>query len=157
MCKEKRKSAGSLVFGTGFGSLGQLVHFFQQVDDADAAGGGVVAMEAEHGGGLEDHSLHDLALDGAVVTVKFVDDRAGVAAEYAGPDFAFFEVLCDFHFGDSHEFAVPLVIFLDDVADFAAEQFVDSIKTAGHIVKLLVFSVQFSVRRKSSSGSSPEN
>jgi hypothetical protein len=43
---------------------------------------------------------------------------------------------------------MPLVILLDDIADFTAEQFVDSVKAAGHGDKLLVFSLKFSGKRE---------
>jgi hypothetical protein len=40
--------------------------------------------------------------------------------------------LGDIDLADRHQFAVPLVILLDHLADFAAKQFIDAIKAAGH-------------------------
>ena len=88
--------------------------------------------EGEDGGGLEDHPLHDLLLDVAVCLVELLHDGLGGATEDADPDLRFLEILSDLDIGHGHEFAVPFVILLDDGSDFTAEEFVDSIKAAGH-------------------------
>jgi hypothetical protein len=46
--------------GVLFGSLGDLVHLFEQVDDLHAALGRRVVMKTQHGRGLEHHAFHHL-------------------------------------------------------------------------------------------------
>ena len=73
--------------------------------------------------GLSQSGYH-VAAEGAV---EFFQDGGDVAAEDAHPDLGFLEVLGDFNITDGDQGTMPGVIALDDCADFAAEQFVDTV------------------------------
>ena len=67
-----------------------------------------------------------------MVLVQLLNHRPRVSSEYAYPDLTLLEILGNLHLANSHKAVVPFIIFLNDIADFAAEEFVHSIKTAGH-------------------------
>ena len=122
--------SGRIFFGVG--SFGDAIDFLEEVDHVHALGGGVVVAECHDGGGLEDHAFHDSALDATVIAVEAIEHGLDVAAEDAHPDSRFAEVLGDFHFVHGDQLPGPFVIALQHGADFAPQQFVDSILTLGH-------------------------
>ncbi len=88
--------------------------------------------EGHDRGGLENHAFHDAALNAAVIAVEAIQHGLHMAAEDAHPDSRLAEILGDFHFVHGDQLAGPFIIPLQYGADFATQQFVDSILTLGH-------------------------
>jgi hypothetical protein len=72
-----------------------------------------------------------------MILVELGDHGVCLPTEHADPNLALLEVLSDFDIADGHKSVVPFIIFLNDIADFTAEEFVDSIETAGHGMEML--------------------
>ena len=65
-----------------------------------------------------------------MILVELIDHRASFTAKHADPDLALFQVLSHLHFADRHQTVVPFIILLDHIADFTAEEFIDTIEAA---------------------------